>query len=226
MSNVEARIKIKGKHYEIQVDLDEALKIKEGKGDITSALLSPNIFYDLRKGTHASKSDLQSAFNITDVYEIAKIIITKGEVQKTQEFRDAEKEKKIKQVLNLILRNAVDQHGRPYTEERLKSAIQETHFNFDNRPAEQQMTDLLKKLKEIIPIRIETKKIKLIIPARFTGQVYGMLKDYKQSEEWLSNGDLQAILSIPSGLVIDFYDKLNSVTHGSVQSEEIQEASK
>ncbi len=223
MSNVEARIKIKGKHYEIQVDLDEALKIKEGAGDISSALQSSNIFYNLKEGTHASKSDLQSAFNTTDIYEIAKIIITRGEVQKTQDFRDAEKEKKIKQVLNLLLRNAVDQHGRPYTEERLKSAIQETHFNFDNRPAEQQMPSLLSKLKEIIPIKIETKKIKLIIPARFVGQTYGIIKDYKQSEEWLSNGDLQAILSLPSGLLLDFYDKLNSITHGSVQSEEIHE---
>ncbi|MBS3081582.1 hypothetical protein J4416_01425 [Candidatus Pacearchaeota archaeon] len=48
-----------------------------------------------------------------------------------------------------------------------------------------------------------------------------MLKDYKESEEWLSNGDLQAIMNIPSGLQIDFYDKLNSVTHGAIVSEDM-----
>lgn len=222
MPKVTARIKIKNKHYEIHVDLDGALKVKEGKGDIVSVLDSPNVFYDIKKGTLASGSDLKDAFGTTEIYEIARTIITKGEIQKTQEYRDEEKEKKIKQVINLIIKNAVDQHGRPFTEERLKSAINQVHFNFDNRSAEQQMPDLLKKLKEIIPIKIETKKIKLIIPARFTGQVYGILKDYKESEDWLANGDLQVTMNIPPGILIDFYEKLNSITHGAVQSEELK----
>ena len=221
MSDVEARIKIKGKHYEISVDLDEALKIKNNQGNIVTALQSDNIYYDIKKGNIASKSDLQDAFGTIEVYEIAKQIIQKGEVQKTQEFRDEEKEKKIKQIVNLIIKNATDQHGRPYTEERLKSAINEIHFSFDSRPAEKQMNDLVQKLKEIIPIKIETKRIKLTIPARYTGQVYGIIQEYKESEEWLSNGNLQAVLHIPAGLLIDFYDKINSITHGAVQSEEM-----
>jgi len=90
MPNVEARLKVKGKQYEISVDLDEALKIKNNAGDITTALQSPQIYYDLRKGTIASNSDLQDAFSTTDPYEIAKKIIQKGEVQKTQEYRDEE----------------------------------------------------------------------------------------------------------------------------------------
>ncbi len=221
MPRVTARIKIKGKHYEVPVDLDEALKFKEGKGDITKALDARSIYYDLKKGTVASQSDLKDAFGTLDVFEIAKKIILSGEVQKTQEFRDEEREKKIKQVIDLLIKNASDQHGRPYTEERLRSAIQETHFNFDSRPAEQQLQDLLSKLKEIIPIKIETRRIKIIIPARFTGQVYRILKDFKEDEEWLSNGDLQAILNVPSGMLIDFYDKLNSITHGASQAEEL-----
>ena len=221
MSDVEARIKIKGKHYEISVDLDEALKIKNNQGNIVTALQSDNIYYDIKKGNIASKSDLQDAFGTIEVYEIAKQIIQKGEVQKTQEFRDEEKEKKIKQIVNLIIKNATDQHGRPYTEERLKSAINEIHCSFDSRPAEKQMNDLVQKLKEIIPIKIETKRIKLTIPARYTGQVYGIIQEYKESEEWLSNGNLQAVLHIPAGLLIDFYDKINSITHGAVQSEEM-----
>jgi len=221
MPKVTARIKIKNKQYEIHVDLDEALKLKEGKGDIVSALDTPRIYYDIKKGTSVSNKDLQDAFGTTDVYQIAKIIITKGEIQKTQEYRDTERETKIKQVISLIIKNAVGQHGMPFTEERLKAAINQIHFNFDSKPAEQQMLDLVNKLKEVIPIKIETKKIKLIIPARFTGQVYGLLKDYKESEEWLSNGDLQAILNIPPGILIDFYEKLNSITHGAAQSEEI-----
>ena len=223
MPKVTARIKIKNKHYEIHVDLDEALKVKESKGDITSALDSPNVYYDMNKGTLASNSDLKEAFGTTEIYEIAKIIITKGEVQKTQEFRDTEKEKKIKQIIDLLLKNAVDQHGRPFTEDRLKTAIQQAHYSFDNRSPEQQLTPLVHELKKVIPIKIATKKIKLTIPARFTGQAYGLLIDNKESEDWLANGDLQVILNIPPGMLIDFYEKLNSVTHGAAHSEEIGE---
>ncbi len=221
MATVEARIKLKGKHYEISVDLDEALKVKSGGGNISSALVSQNIFYDLKKGNVASQADLKEAFGTSDVFEVAKHIIEKGEVQKTQEFRDEEKEKKIKQVINLILKNASDQHGRPYTEERIKTAVKEAHFNFDNRPAEKQMPDLVEKLKQIIPIKIQTRRIKLKVPARYTGQVYGLLQENKESEEWLSNGDLQVIINIPAGLLMDFYDKLNHATHGAIQSEEL-----
>ena len=223
MANVEARIKIKGKHYEISVDLDEALKVRAGKGDITKALNSNAIYYDLKKGTAASISDLKNAFGTDNLYEIAEKIMKTGEIQKTQEFRDEEKEKRIKKVMDLILRNAVDQHGRPFTEERIRRAIDEVHYIFDNRPAEQQMNELIEKLKEIIPISVQRKKIKLRIPARFSGQVYGLLKDYKESEDWLSNGDLQVIVNIPSGMQLDFYDKLNNVTHGAVVSEDISD---
>ena len=223
MPKVTARIKVKGKHYEIRVDLDEALKVKLGKGNVMAALDTDKIFSDIKKGSVVPNSDLTEAFGTTDLAQIATKIMASGEIQKTQEFREGEREIKIKQVIALLLRNAVDQNGRPYTEERIKRAIEEAHFNFDNRPAEQQLTNLLEALQKVIPIRVEKKKIKLVIPAQYTGQVYGLLKDYKESEDWLPNGSLQAILNIPSGLLLDFYDKLNHITHGAVQSEDVIE---
>lgn len=222
MQQVTARIKVKGKHFETLVDLDEALKVRAGKGDIVKALVTPNIFSNLRDGSHVSKQELMDAFGTQDAYEIAKKIIVSGEVQKTQEFRDAEREAKIKKVINLIIRNSVDQHGRPYTEERLKRALEEAHVIIDNKPAEQQLTSIIEKLTAVIPIKLETKHIKLTIPAQYTGAVYGLLKDYKESENWLSNGSLEAVMNIPAGMQIDFYEKLNNITHGAVQSEDIK----
>lgn len=218
---VTARIKVKGKNYEISVDFDEAMKIKVNDGNVTSALNSNGIYYDIDKGEIVPQRELEEAFGTTDIYEIAKEIMKNGEIQKPQEYRDAQRDLKVKQVVNLLLKNAVDQHGRPYTEDRLRRAIQDAHYSFDNRPAEAQMQALMHKLKEIIPIRIEVKKIKIVIPARFTGQVYGIIGDYKESEEWLSNGDLEVIVNVPAGMQVDFYEKLNGVTHGAVQSEEL-----
>lgn len=221
MTNVTARSKVKGKHYEISVDFEEAMKFKNGEGNITGALNSNSVYYDLAKGTVASQDDLKSAFGTGDLYEIVEKIIKEGEVQKPQEFRSEEREMKIKQVIDLILRNAVDQNGRPYTGERIRRAIDDVHYSFDDRPAERQMPEVVDKLRVVIPIKIDLKKVKLTIPAQFTGQVYGLLKDYKESEEWLGNGDLVVIANVPAGMQIDFYEKLNNVTHGAIQSEEI-----
>lgn len=226
MPNVTARMKVKGKHFEIQVNLDEALKVRAGKGDVASALIMPHIYTDIKKGQIASQKELADAFVTTDVYAIATKIITAGEVQKTQEFRDAEREKRVKQVIALLVKNAVDQHGRPYTEERLQRAIEEVRYAFDSRPPEQQLAPLLEKLKTILPIRIESKRIRLVVPARFTAQVYGLLKDYKESENWLTNGDLEAVINIPAGMQLDFYEKLNATTHGAIQSQELEEEKK
>lgn len=224
MPKVIARTRVKGKlYFEIEVDLDEALKVKAGKGDVTSAIEVPRIFTDLKRGNVAKEADLKEAFGTTDAYEIAKKIIMYGEIQKTQDFRDSEREAKVKRVIDLLIKNAVDQNGRPYTEERIKRAIDECHYNFDARIPEQQIPDLLAKLQTVIPIKIETKRVKLTIPAQYTGQAYSVLKDYKESEDWLANGSLQVILNIPAGMQLDFYDKLNSITHGAVQSEELKE---
>lgn len=221
MPIVTARSKVKGQLYEVQVDLDEALKVKTGSGDIFTALQTKNIFTDLKKGMKAGQSELENAFGTLDVHEIAKKIIISGEVQKTQDFRDAEKEKKAKQLISLIIKNAVDQNSRPYTEDRIKRALEEAKYNIDNKPAEQQVSEAIESLKKIIPIKMDLKKVRLTIPAQYTGQAYGLLKDFKQKEEWMSNGALVAILAIPAGMQIDFYEKLNNITHGSVQSEEL-----
>tara|TARA_Y100000310_G_C20581620_1_gene763298 strand:+ start:565 stop:1236 length:672 start_codon:yes stop_codon:yes gene_type:complete len=223
MAIVTARHKFKGKNYELKVDLEEALKVKKDEGDITLAVESPAIYHDVAKGTTVSDSDLTDAFNSTNLHDAAKIIIQKGEVQKTQEFRDSEQEEKRKQIITLILKNASDQHGNPYTEERITRAMDEAHINIDKRPAEQQLPEVISKLKEIIPIKIETKKIKITIPAQYTGQAYSIVGDYKESESWLDNGSLEVTLNIPSGMQMEFYEKLNDITHGAVQSEEISE---
>ena len=80
-------------------------------------------------------------------------------------------------------------------------------------------------IKGTQPVTIETKKVKVKIPAEHTGKVYGIINPYKEKEEWLSNGDLECIVAVPAGAIMEFYDKLNSVTHGSAFTEEIKEES-
>jgi len=39
----------------------------------------------------------------------------------------------------------------------------------------------------------------------------------------LNDGSLEMIVNVPSGLIMDFYDRLNSVTHGSAITEDVRE---
>jgi len=225
MTDVIARIKIKGKNYETLVDVDKALQLKQGKPVSISNVLPINqIFYDSKKGLRASESDLKLAFGTSDVNAVAEKIIRQGEVQVPKEYRDTERENKRKQIIDFLSKYVIDPRTeKPHTAERISAAIEEAGVNIDNRPIEQQITKVIEKIRVILPIKIQTKKLKIRIPAVHTGKVYGIISEYKESENWLSNGDLECIINLPVGLQEDFYDKLNAVTHGSAISQEIKE---
>lgn len=225
MTNVVARIKQQGKTFEILVDVDKALEYKKGiNNDIRGTLAIDGIFYDSKKGTHASEKDLKGAFGSDDIYSIADKIIKQGEIQVPLEYKQRERGEKEKQIIDFIVRNAVDPRtDRPYTPDRIERSLDEAGVNITNKPVESQINEVVSKLKLIIPIKIQTKKIRLIIPSQYTGNAYGLITHYKESEEWMGNGDLKCIVNIPVGFQMEFYDKLNSMTHGSVMSEEIKE---
>ncbi|GBE20130.1 MAG TPA: ribosome assembly factor SBDS [Candidatus Pacearchaeota archaeon] len=223
MTQTTARIKQAGINFEIMVDLDNALKFKKGEGIVSDFLQIDKIFSDSKKGETAPGSDLKKAFGTEDVNAIAEKIVKNGEILLTQEHRDEEKEKKFKQVVDFLVSNAIDpQTGNPHTSERIKRALEQAHVNIKNVPVENQITDIISEISKTIPIKVETKKVKIIVPAMHTGKVYGIINQYKESEKWLDNGDLDVIVNVPAGLIMDFYDKLNSVTHGGAVTEEVK----
>ncbi len=222
MTQTTARIKQKGKHFEIIVDLDSAMKFKKGQ---TSSFEPEDerIFANSRKGEVASNSDLMSSFGTTDIAEIAKKIVKEGEVLLSQDYRDEEREKKLKQVVDFLSRNSVNpQTGNPHTPERIHKALEEAHVNIKNAPIDSQIKEILEQIERIIPIKIETKRIKIKIPAIHTGKAYSIISQHKEEENWLNDGSLEVVISMPSGMLMDFYDKLNSATHGSALTEEIK----
>jgi ribosome maturation protein SDO1 len=223
MTQTTARIKQKGKLFEIIVDLEEALKFKKGESNWLE-IGGDRIFKDSKKGDVASKKDLEECFGTSDISEVAKKIVKDGEILLTQEFRDEERENKIKQVIDFLVRNTINpQNNRPHTPERIKSALEEAHVNIKNVPIENQIPEILEQIMKIIPIKVESKKFKLVIPAIYTGKIYNTINSYKEEENWMNDGSLEVIVKIPAGMSIDFFDKLNSMTHGAIISEEIKE---
>tara|TARA_Y100000310_G_scaffold270936_1_gene285019 strand:- start:102 stop:782 length:681 start_codon:yes stop_codon:yes gene_type:complete len=225
MTDTTARLDVGKSHFETMVDLDSAIKLKKGEDvDISEVIRDNEIWTDLKKGLRPAKDEIENAFKTTELAVIVEKIVKKGEIEVSQEFRDEAIEQKRKQIIDFLVRNAVDARtGRPFTPDILESALKQGGARIDKQPIEKQIKGIIESLTKIIPIKIETKKVKVIIPAMHTGKAYGIIQEYKESENWLGNGDLEVILNIPIGIQTDFYDKLNSVTHGSAITSEMGE---
>ncbi|MBC8495815.1 ribosome assembly factor SBDS [archaeon] len=222
MTNTTARITKKGQHFEILVDLEEALKVRRGEGNINGAILTESIFTNLKSGDIASRDLLEVEFGSSDVAVVGEKIIKNGEVVLPVDYKNEEQDKRYKQVVNFLVKNSVSPEGRPYTPDRIMSALKEAHVNVKNKPVDAQIEEILAQIQKILPIKIEMKKVRVTIPAIHSGKAYGVVSDWKQDEEWLSNGDVIVTVSVPAGLIMDFYDKLNGVTHGSALTEEVR----
>src|SRR6056297_3173079 len=119
MTQTTARIKKDGKHFEVLVDLENAMKFRKGETDFLEPEID-RVFKDSKKGEVPPVSMLEEAFGNTDPIEITKEIVKKVEVLLTEVYRDAKKEKKLKRVVDFLSRNAINpQTGNPYTPERI-----------------------------------------------------------------------------------------------------------
>ncbi len=222
MTRTEARLTRKGKKYEILVELEEALKVRDGKGNINAAVLTNSIFTNLKSGDQPSVNELEVDFGTANFEEVALKIIKNGEIVLPAEYLKKMQEGKYKQVIDFLAKNAVSPQGLPYTPDRMMTALKEANVHVKNEPVEKQITEIIEQLQRILPLKIEIKRIKIVIPAQFSGKAYGVVSEFKQEEEWLSNGDLEIVVAVPAGLIMDFYDKLNGVTHGAALTEELK----
>jgi ribosome maturation protein SDO1 len=225
MTDTLAKLKVGKMDFETMVDLDNAMKMKKGIAvSIADVIRDTSVYTDQKKGMRAGSAELMNSFGTTDLNAIVERIVKKGEIEVTKEFRDEATENKKKQIIDFISKNGVNaQTNRPFTPDMIESAMKQAGVRIQNISVEKQITGIVEDLKRILPIKIQTKKIKIKIPATHTGKVYGLINEYKEKEDWLSDGSLEVVLNIPVGILMDFYDKLNSITHGSALTSEMKE---
>ena len=218
-----ARLKAHGQDFEILVDCSNALALREGKDvDMHDILAAMQIFSDAKKGLTASENAMKQIFGTSDVNEVARQIIQKGEIQLTQEYREKIREEKRKQIIAIIHRNGVDPKTHlPHPPQRIENAFIEAKFHVDEfKPVQEQVQEALKKLRPILPIKFEIKELAIKIPPDFAPKCYSTVKSFATilREEWQSNGYWVGVVEIPGGMESDFYDKLNKICHGNLES--------
>lgn len=218
-----ARLKKAGETFEIDVNPELAIQFKEGEEiDIKDILNAEKIFADAKKGMLASETAMQTVFETDDELEIAKIILTEGEIQLTAEHRQKIRNQKRKKILDTIHRNGVDPKSKlPHPMQRLENAFEEAKIKIDeHKSIEKQVSDILKKLRPILPIKFGTTEIALTFPGNYAAKSYSTVKGFGtiKKEEWKNDGSWFVVIEIPSGMQNDFYEQVNSVTHGQVES--------
>lgn len=214
-----------GTRFELYVDPDAAYAyLEKRKPDLKNILVSEEVYSDARKGEKAKPSDIQKAFSTTDIMQILEFVLKNGEVQLTTEQRRKKVEERRKQIVAILLREALDPRtNTPHTQMRIENALEQARIHVDPfiDPREQ-LTEIVKELRPILPMKFEKIKIAVKVPAQYANKCYGTLKGYGiQKEEWTKSGDLVVVVEIFGGLAGEFYDKLNKQTGGSVETKQL-----
>lgn len=223
-----ARLDREGERFELLVDPELAHEYREGekKPELSEILAAEFIFKDAHKGDRAPDDVLQKVFGTTEFEKVVDKILMKGEIQLTTEQRKRMQEEKRKQIVSLLARNCINPVNKtPHPPQRLEMAMEEAKVNVDPfKSAESQVNEILKELRPILPIRMEMTQIAVRTTAHHYGKLVGEIRSFGRvlKEEWSKSGEWMCLVEIPAGLQIEFFDMLNSRTHGEVDTKIIE----
>ncbi len=221
------RHSVAGEKFEILVKPDPALEYKLGKiKDVSTILVSDEVYTDSGKGTRASTEKLLKAFGTQDTNAIIEQIVKKGELNLTTDQRRKMVAEKRKQIINFIAKTYVDPRSHlPHPPMRIEQALEQTRVSIDPfKNSEEQAKDIVEKLRTIIPLKSENMLLEITVPAQYAAQSYSVLKSNGtiKKEEWQNNGSLKAILEIPAGARANVIDRLGSITKGAATVEMVK----
>jgi ribosome maturation protein SDO1 len=83
-------------------------------------------------------------------------------------------------VIAIIARNAINPQTKlPHPPARIELAMEEARVKIDLfKPAEEQVPDVLKVLRPLIPIKFEKKEVAVKVPPQYAGRAAGEVKHY------------------------------------------------
>jgi ribosome maturation protein SDO1 len=211
--------------FEILVKPDLALEYKLGKrNDLSSVLISDEIYSDANKGSRVSSDKLNKHFKTTNTNEIIKQILSRGELNLTTDQRRKMVEEKRKQIIQYINKNYVDPKTKlPHPIQRIENALENVRVVIDPfKKAEDQIKTVVDSLRKILPLASEMLQLNIIIPRSFASNSINFIKSSGSliSEQWLSDGSLKVKIEINAGIRGNFLDRLGSLTKGSAQVKE------
>ncbi len=214
------RLVIGNNKFEILVRPDPALEFKLGKKyDLSSVLVSDEIYTDANKGSRAGNDKLSKYFKTSDSMEIAKQILLRGEHSLTTEQRRRMTEEKKKQIVQYINKNFVDPRTHlPHPPLRIASAMNEVRIVIDPyKRAEDQVKGVIDAVRKILPLKSENVILTITVPSVCAVQSYSALKSIGslKGEQWLANGSLKILVETNAGMKGEILERIGSITKGT-----------
>ena len=202
--SVLARMEKGGKRYEIMVDPDlvDDWRNDPDSVELGDLLAIEDVFHNARDGERPTSDAIDSTFGSQDLMVITKTILEKGSIQLTTNQRKAIVDTKRQAIIHYVASNAVDPKTKlPHPRQRIELALDESRYAVDPfKSVDSQVKDVLDILRPLIPLSFETCRLAFRITGKSYGSVSQLLREYKQKEEWLSNGDWACVVEIPAAM--------------------------
>ena len=216
---VVARLESHGETFEILLDPNIVKQLKEGKEvNVADHLAVEAVFKNASKGTHPPEDKIKEVFGTDDISDIARRIVSKGEIQVTAEQRKEMLDAKRNRIVAYIARNAINpQTKTPHPPARIELALTEAKFHADPfRSVESQVEEAMHLLRPLIPIRFEKSRVAVKLKADDYGRCFDDLIHFGivEREEWQADGSWIGVMEIPAGVITEMTARLNDRTRG------------
>jgi len=184
------RQKKAGKRFEIACYKNKVMSWRQGaEKDLDEVVQTQQIFTNVSKGQFAKKEDLVKAYGTDNEKEICIAILAKGELQVSDKERTQQLESMFRDIATLVSEKCINpETKRPYPVGVIERAMKEVHYSVkSNKATKQQALEVIKLLKESIPIEKAQMRIKIVLPkdsAKKTREKLTPFFTSVESDEW------------------------------------------
>lgn len=192
--------------------------------DLDEVLQTHTVFTNVSKGQVAKKEDLIKAFGKEDLTEICKEILTKGELQVSDKERQNHLDALFKDIATTVADKCVNPEiKRPYPVTTIEKAMKDIHYSVKpNQNAKQQALQVMKSLKEILPLERAQMRMQVVFKGKETKKWKEKLVKIQTVEvekEDRIDDQLLMVFVIDPGHYKDVEDMIRSETKGAAQLE-------
>jgi len=160
------RMKKGGKRFEIACYKNKVVSWRSKvEKDIDEVLQTHIVYTNVSKGQAAKKEDLIKCFNTEDQTKICEEILTKGELQISDKERTSQLESSFKDIANIVADKTINPDtNRSYPVSIIEKSMKDIHFSVKaNKSPKQQALEVIKSLKDVMPIERSQMKLRIII---------------------------------------------------------------
>lgn len=195
------RMKRGGKRFEIACYKNKVVSWRnKTETDLDEVLQTVNVFTNVSKGAVAKKEDLIKCFGHADIQKICIEILDKGELQISEKERQNQLESVAKDVATIVSEKCINSETkRPFPVTIIEKSMKQIGFSVNTKKnSKQQALEVIKRLKEILPIQRCMMKLRIITHKRHKEKLKEMAAEI-ESESIEGDGILEIIMSIDPG---------------------------